>query len=100
MLRFGREQESEADRVGLRLLGGAGFDPQGASRFFSKLSVEAGETGTSLDSAIALLSTHPAGLDRMKLLSELSAKYETPAKPLLHELDWATLKKGCRTSPQ
>ena len=100
VLRFGREQESEADEVGLRLIGGAGFDPQGASRFFSKLSAEAGETGTSLDSAIALLSTHPASSDRMKRLDELSATYETPAKPLLHELDWATLRKGCGTAPQ
>ena len=36
-INFTRSNEHEADRVGIELLSGAGFDPNGMSSFFEKL---------------------------------------------------------------
>lgn len=94
-LKFGRDQERDADAVGLKLLAGAGFDPDGAARFFGKLAEEAGETGSSIESAAALVSTHPASAERMDRLAGLSDGLARPEKPLLHDLDWASLKGRC-----
>ncbi len=97
VLKFGRDQERDADVVGLKLLAGAGFDPGGASRFFGKLAEESGETGSSIESAAALVSTHPASTERMQRLADLSEGLERPSSPHLHHLDWAALKGRCST---
>ena len=98
VLKFGRDQERDADVVGLSLLAGAGFDPDGASRFFGKLAEETGESGNSIEAAAALVSTHPASTERMQRLADLSAGLERPTKPHLHDLDWSALKGRCSTS--
>jgi len=94
-LKFGRDQERDADVVGLELLAGAGFDPGGAERFFGKLAEESGELGGRIESAAALVSTHPASTERMQRLADLSADLSRPERPHLHDLDWATLKSSC-----
>ncbi len=46
-INFTRANEHEADRVGMELLSGAGFDPNGMSSFFEKLgSATAGNSST------------------------------------------------------
>jgi predicted Zn-dependent protease len=60
-LKFGRDHESEADRLGLDALRRAHIDGHGMLRFFEKLAKRDGNS-------IALLSTHPATADRLAAL--------------------------------
>ena len=53
---FTRANEQEADRVGMRLLAKAGFDPRGMSDFFAKLERAA---GSSENRVPEMLLTHP-----------------------------------------
>jgi predicted Zn-dependent protease len=57
---FSRDQESEADQIGLELMARAGFDPRAALSLWTKMN-NAERTGTP-----KFLSTHPAPKDRMK----------------------------------
>jgi beta-barrel assembly-enhancing protease len=61
-INFTRTNEAEADRVGIELMSGAGFDPNGMSSFFEKLSRR---YGGSSDAVPELLRTHPVSSDRV-----------------------------------
>lgn len=61
-LDFTRSNEREADRVGIQMLAGAGFDPQGMPGFFERLQQEYRYASTALPE---FLSTHPVTLDRI-----------------------------------
>jgi predicted Zn-dependent protease len=65
-LRFGRDDETEADRLGVRYAVDAGYDPRQMAAFFDVLDRMQGEGGEVLPS---WLSTHPAPADReMRIL--------------------------------
>lgn len=59
-LKFSRDNESDADRVGLDLAARAGFDPAAGVSLWQKMS--AANKGAPL----AWLSTHPSGPERIK----------------------------------
>jgi beta-barrel assembly-enhancing protease len=61
-LNFTRDNEREADRVGLQILEGSGFDPRGMPAFFERL-----QRGTRIyeTSAPAYLRTHPLTYERI-----------------------------------
>lgn len=83
-LKFGREQESEADREGLALLKKAKIAPEGMIAFFNKLAKKEG-------TAIPLLSTHPASDDRAaRLREEISRIGPWRSTPLPY--DWKQIK--------
>lgn len=68
MLPFGREQEYEADRIGLMLMAQAGYDPRAALGFWRKMSAVPGKQGPEF------LSTHPTGPHRIEQLqAQMSA---------------------------
>jgi predicted Zn-dependent protease len=72
---FGRQQESEADRIGLELAARAGYDPRAGVSIWKKM-LAANKGGTSLE----FLSTHPAETTRIAdieaLLPKVTPLYE------------------------
>ncbi|MDR2299713.1 MAG: M48 family metallopeptidase [Comamonas sp.] len=61
-LKFSRNDESEADLVGLELAARAGYNPQAAVSLWRKMGEATGASG------IGFLSTHPTGPDRIRQL--------------------------------
>jgi Zn-dependent protease with chaperone function len=64
-LKFSRDDEIEADLVGLELGARAGFAPQAAVSLWQKMGRESGD-----GSGLAFLSTHPTGPDRLRRLQD------------------------------
>jgi predicted Zn-dependent protease len=63
--RFSRDQEFEADRIGIRIVAKAGYDPYAASRFLEKLgrwsALKTGGTSGRPD----MMATHPSTPERI-----------------------------------
>lgn len=64
MLRYGRQQESEADRLGLIFMAMAGYDPREAVPFWQRMQEKGGPTPPEF------LSTHPSAGTRMANLKK------------------------------
>jgi predicted Zn-dependent protease len=62
---FGRDQELEADRVGLFYMARGGYDPRESMDFWQTMQAQAGGRGPEW------LSTHPAGTSRLQQLDAL-----------------------------
>lgn len=62
-LKFNRDEEREADRVGLTLMSRAGWDGRGMVEMFEILKRESGRNPTSVE---AFFSSHPTTDDRIK----------------------------------
>jgi predicted Zn-dependent protease len=71
-LNFTRENEYEADRVGIGLMAGAGFDPNGMSNFFEEMGRR---TQLSPDWVPELLKSHPVTSARMAEAKGRAAQY-------------------------
>ena len=78
-LRFGREDESEADLVGMELSARAGYDPRAGVSLWQKM----GEA--SKGAPLEFLSTHPSGPTRIKdiqrALPQVEPLYARAPKP-------------------
>ena len=61
-LKFSRNDESDADLVGLELAARAGYNPQAAVSLWRKMGEVTGQGG------VGFLSTHPTGPDRIRQL--------------------------------
>ncbi|TMA63773.1 MAG: hypothetical protein E6J68_11255 [Deltaproteobacteria bacterium] len=76
LLRYSRGKEAEADRLGLRLMNAAGYDPTAMASVFRKLS----EQQRSLPSVVErFMSSHPLSEDRMRDAERRAAELERPA---------------------
>lgn len=64
-LKFSRDDETEADLVGLELGARSGYDPKASVSLWEKMGRASGGGGN-----IGFLSTHPTGPDRMKRLQD------------------------------
>ena len=75
LLAYSRDQEREADQIGLTLMRQAGYDPAEASKVWGNLLLEAkarpdGDTSRG----IPIFATHPAADERQETLKLLAAK--------------------------
>lgn len=61
-LAYSREHEKEADRVGIRLLSGANFDPQAMPSFLTRLHRHSRANSSA---ALEFLSSHPVTVNRI-----------------------------------
>lgn len=68
LLKYSRDQELQADRVGVRYLRQAGYDPNAAIAMFRKLQQASG------DGPPVFLSSHPSTGDRIEQLREVIAR--------------------------
>jgi len=88
-LKFGREQETEADLTGLQLLHRAKIDPDGMVRFFERLSEQ--EKG-----GVEILSTHPMSEHRAaQLKAEVASLPRQATEPFGFE--WKTVQDSLGT---
>ena len=78
-LEFGREDETEADLVGLELAARAGYDPRAGVTLWQKMAE------ASKRAPVELLSTHPSGPTRISdikaNLPKVEGLYERAEKP-------------------
>jgi predicted Zn-dependent protease len=87
---FNRDQEREADRLGLDLVRRARLDPTGLERFMRALAAEEGKLGA----ALSFLSTHPASEERALDLGEQRRAWKDPGiEPLA--ADWKAAQAAC-----
>lgn len=70
---YGREQEREADRIGLELMERAGYAPVEAARVWSQLLEEA-RAESSMPEYSTLFATHPPAEERAQALAAAAAR--------------------------
>ncbi|MGH8458283.1 MAG: beta-barrel assembly-enhancing protease, partial [Nevskiales bacterium] len=76
-INFTRSHELEADRVGIRTLASAGFDPNGMASFFQRMEEQTRLYG---DAVPEILRTHPVNVTRITEARTRAAGYP-PVKP-------------------
>ena len=90
-LKFGREQETEADVTGLQLLQRAKIDPSGMIKFFERLSEKD-------EGRMEWLSTHPMSTARAeRLKTELAALPKKSPEPFT--FDWKLVQASLGSQP-
>jgi len=70
-LKFSRNDETDADLVGLEIAARAGYDPKASVTLWKKMAEASKSSG-----GLGFLSTHPSGTDRIKILEANVPKVE------------------------
>ena len=91
-LSFSRSAESEADRVGLRILAAAGFNPAAMPTFLKKLDAE---FSTNKGEANDYLRSHPLTVKRISDVRSSVIKYRT-FKQTYHDKTYQYLREKIR----
>lgn len=88
--RFSRDDEAEADEVGLQISYSAGYDPHGLAEFFRKLLAAEGEGGAGF---LDFLSSHPATDERIKSVEkDIARRFGAEAKQRARSCQGTRLK--------
>src|SRR5271166_6634006 len=81
--RFSRQQEFEADQIGIKTIANAGYDPYGATRFlnalgeWSALSASISRAGTA--DRPDMMATHPSTPERVSRAAEEAKQFGAPS---------------------
>ncbi len=79
---FSRQQEIEADRIGVNVIARAGFDPYGAARFLTSLgrstALRAELLGQKTPDKPDILATHPSTPERISLATQTARQISAP----------------------
>jgi len=87
---YSREQETEADLEGIRMLAEAGISPHGAVRFFEKMKEDEGPLESS--GLLSWIGTHPDHGERVgDLKTSIKNLPPLPVTPI--ELPWEEIQK-------
>jgi predicted Zn-dependent protease len=70
---YSRDMESEADRLGIRLVAAAGYDPKGSVQLFTRLA-KLNSSGGQVDLG-SYFSSHPSFEVRIQTINRLLCKY-------------------------
>lgn len=80
--RFSRQQEFEADQIGIKNIANAGYDPYGATRFLSALgewsALSASISGAGTADRPDMMATHPSTPERVARAGEEAKQYVAP----------------------
>jgi predicted Zn-dependent protease len=98
MRSFGREDEREADRLGVEAMYAAGYDPRMAASFFRKLkALEQENTGGNQSLFAQLQSTHPATQERIDNIEEQIATLDMTRPLKTNSEEFVALQAHIRT---
>jgi predicted Zn-dependent protease len=88
--KFSREQEKEADEMGVKLMHGAGYDPNGMANMFRTLLAEQKSRPNAVQRFFA---THPLTEDRIKDVEAAAAKLPKKTNLLTDEPEFHTIRE-------
>jgi predicted Zn-dependent protease len=105
MFSYSREQESDADRIGLTLMQRAGYDTREAARVWDNLLLEIkARREAEPEFSVPLFATHPAPEDRREALAKLAElnpggdtfedRWQKAIAPFRHEWMQEETKRG------
>ncbi|MDP3896762.1 MAG: M48 family metalloprotease [Mesorhizobium sp.] len=89
LAQFSRNQELEADAIGIRAIGRAGFDPFAAGRFLQSMAAysEFRAVNGASDASLDFLATHPAAPQRIELAQGHARNFGAPGTGT-RDRDW------------
>ena len=97
-LNFSRSNEAEADRMGMQILQGAGFDPNAMADFFQRLQELSRGAG---DDVPEFLRTHPVTLDRISDARNRARQMNTSeVRERGPEFRWMQARMGALQDPR
>ena len=88
-MKFSRENEAEADRLGVQYLYAAGYDPTAMSAMFEKLE---GKEKKKPGTMSRLFASHPQPADRMEASRELVARFPEREEYVLDTSEFQRVK--------
>ncbi len=96
---FSRQQELEADAIGVRVIARAGFDPFGAARFLKSLGRSASLRASALGASASadrpdILATHPSTPDRVAAALVAARQIGAPGLGEAGRRDWLAAVDG------
>jgi predicted Zn-dependent protease len=80
LAQFSRNQELEADAIGIKTIGDAGYDPYSAARFLQSMASYSGFRSVSgaTDASLDFLASHPNAPQRIDLALRHARQYGAP----------------------
>ena len=96
-MKFSRQAEREADRLGARMIYDASFQPQGMVSFFDKL---AGIQTNQPNAVQKFFSSHPSAVERSQNISDLIAGFPTGSTLVTDTPAFQDVKKRLAALPR
>ena len=80
--KFSRDQEFEADKIGIRVIARAGYDPYAASRFLAALErwseMRTASAGGQRSGNLDMTATHPSTVERVQVAAQEAKAFGAP----------------------